>query len=108
MIRMPIGHILTLECTLSRLPSPPSDFFWTHNEAVITPKDRSGVSLESEKLAGVSHSKIVIVDLKPEDAGTYACVSDLAPKAQVQVVIGKYSLPLISDSIFSQPFYLAC
>lgn len=87
MIRMPIGHILTLECTLSRLPSPPSDFFWTHNEAVITPKDRSGVSLESEKLAGVSHSKIVIVDLKPEDAGTYACVSDLAPKAQVQVVI---------------------
>jgi hypothetical protein len=88
-IRLPSGSILTLDCQVSGLIMPPTSFYWTHNEVVITPKNRPGLSLESEKLSGMSLSKLVVVNLTPDDAGTYACVTDVTRPEEVELYIGK-------------------
>ena len=89
MLRLPPGGTLSLECTVSHLIMPPEMLHWKHKNNILTPTDRSGVSLESQKLAGISHTKLVIVDLKPSDEGSYECVTDVSRAARVQLFIGK-------------------
>ena len=47
------------------------------------------MSLEFEKLSGESHTKLVIVNLKSSDEGTYQCATDVTRPAAVQLFIGK-------------------
>ena len=89
MLRLPPGGTLSLECTISRLSLPPRNLHWKHENTILTLKHRPRVSLESEKLSGESHTKLVIVDLKTSDEGTYQCVTDVSSPATVQLFIGK-------------------
>ena len=88
-LRLPPGGTLSLECTISGLNLPPTNLYWKHEHTILTPKERPGVSLESEKLSGESHTKLVIVDLKTSDEGTYQCITDVSSPATVQLFIGK-------------------
>ena len=71
------------------MASPPKSLYWTHKGSVITPKSKPGVSIESEKLAGVSQSHLVVVNLRPEDEGTYSCVTDVSSPASIELIIGE-------------------
>ena len=93
-LSLPSGGTLALECTVSRLMLPPKKLQWKHRYTVLTPKERPGLSLESEKLAGVSHTKLVIVDLKPSDEGRYHCVADELRPASIRLFIGERMLIL--------------
>ena len=93
-LRLPPGGTLSLQCTISRLNLPPKNLHWKHEKEIITSKTRPGVSLEFEKLSGESHTKLVIVDLKASDEGTYQCATDVSRPAAVEVVIGKKNLAL--------------
>ena len=89
MLRLPPGGTLSLQCTISRLNLPPKNLHWKHEKQILTSQTRPGVSLEFEKLSGESHTKLVIVDLKSSDEGTYQCTTDVSRPATVQVFIGK-------------------
>ena len=88
-MRLLSGSALSLECQVSGLMLPPKHLYWTHNKLVLTPKNRPGLSLESEKLSGFSISKLVLVDVGLEDEGIYACVTDVTPPKEVELIIGK-------------------
>ena len=88
-LRLPPGGTLSLQCTISRLNLPPKNLHWKHKKEKITSQTRPGVSLEFTKLSGESHTKLVIVDLKSSDEGTYQCATDVSRPATVQVFIGK-------------------
>ena len=88
-LRLPPGGTLSLQCTISRLNLPPKNLHWKHESTVLTSRTRPGVSLESEKLSGESNTKLVIVDLKSSDEGTYQCVTDASRPATVRLFIGK-------------------
>ena len=88
-LRLPPGGTLSLQCTISRLNLPPKNLHWKHEKQILTSQTRPGVSLEFEKLSGESHTKLVIVDLKSSDEGTYQCTTDVSRPATVQVFIGK-------------------
>lgn len=98
-LRLPPGETLSLECTVSRLAAPPSSLYWTHNEQVITPEENPGVSLESEKLAGVSHSRLVVVNLQTSDEGTYACVTDISSPATVELFLEAEQSPIVMAQV---------
>ena len=89
MLRLRPGETLALECTISRLNLPPTNLHWKHGNTILTPEERPGVSIGSEMLSGESHTKLVIVDLKTSDEGTYHCVTDVSRPATVQLFIGK-------------------
>ena len=54
------GSTIALHCSISHLEAPPSSLYWTRNGRVFTAKDRAGISLESEKVATTSSSKLFI------------------------------------------------
>ena len=54
------GSTIALHCSISHLEAPPSSLYWTRNGRVFTAKDRTGISLESEKVATTSTSKLFI------------------------------------------------
>ena len=88
-LRLPPGGTLSLQCTISRLNLPPKNLHWKHENTILSSRTRPGVSLESEKLSGESNTKLVIVDLKSSDEGTYQCVTDASRPATVRLFIGK-------------------
>ena len=107
-VRLTSGSAFSLECQVSSLLLLPKHLYWTHNELVLTPQNRPGLSLESEKLSGFSISKLVLVDVGPEDAGTYACVTDVTPPEEVELMIGKIISrrpPLLTTSALVVAFY---
>ena len=111
MLRLPPGGTLSLQCTISRLNLPPKNLHWKHEKQILTSQTRPGVSLEFEKLSGESHTKLVIIDLKSSDEGTYQCTTDVSRPATVQVFIGKkifhtlYKLLYILCIYFSELLY---
>ena len=105
MLRLPPGGTLSLQCTISRLNLPPKNLHWKHEKEILTSQTRPGVSLEFEKLSGESHTKLVIVDLKSSDEGTYQCATDVSRPASVQVFIGKKT-ELVYTVTILQKFYL--
>ena len=112
-LRQPLGSTLTLECSVTRLPGPPANLYWTQQQnhplsstsasastsgggppkspapRVISPKTRAGVSIESERLSGMSFSKLVVVNVTAADAGVYSCVTDVTQPADVTLIVGE-------------------
>lgn len=76
-----------LECRIQGLPSPPLSLYWKRGNRVLTAKERPGISLETEKVPGVSTAKLFLSHVSHEDSATYSCMSDLAPPATVQLVV---------------------
>jgi len=81
------GSTVGLECRIQGLPSPPLSLYWKRGNRVLTAKERPGISLESEKVPGVSTARLFLSHVSHEDSATYSCVSDLAPPATVQLVV---------------------
>jgi hypothetical protein len=55
----------------------------------MTPKSDPGISIKSEKLAGMSHSRLVVVSLASQNEGTYSCITDVSSPAYVELIIGR-------------------
>ena len=70
------GMGVGLECLVSGLSSPPLSLYWEKGNKVVTAKERPGVSLETEKLAGVSRLMLYLGATVLADTGNYTCVSD--------------------------------
>jgi hypothetical protein len=49
-------------------------------------EERSGVSMETEKMAGVSRGRLYIGRTELSDTGNYSCVSDALTEAVLMVV----------------------
>lgn len=81
------GSTVGLECRIQGLPSPPLSLYWKRGSRVLTAKERPGISLESEKVPGVSTARLFLSHVSHKDSATYSCVSDLAPPATVQLVV---------------------
>merc|ERR1719229_2019615 len=81
------GSTVGLECRIQGLPSPPLSLYWKRDSKVLTAKERPGISLESEKVPGVSTARLFLSHVSHKDSATYSCVSDLAPPATVQLVV---------------------
>jgi len=81
------GSTVGLECRIQGLPSPPLSLYWKRGNRVLTAKERPGISLESEKVPGVSTARLFLSHVSHKDSATYSCVSDLAPPATVQLVV---------------------
>ena len=84
---MTSGSGVVLECLVSGLSSPPLSLYWEKGNKVITAKERPGVSLETEKLVGVSRISLYIGSTKLSDTGNYTCVSDMAKTETVLLVV---------------------
>eukprot|EP00091_Calanus_sinicus_P020898 TRINITY_DN5974_c0_g1_i8.p1 TRINITY_DN5974_c0_g1~~TRINITY_DN5974_c0_g1_i8.p1 ORF type:complete len:374 (-),score=116.29 TRINITY_DN5974_c0_g1_i8:26-1147(-) len=80
------GEGVMLECLISGLASPPMSIYWEKGSKVMTVKERSGVSMETEKMAGVSRSSLYIARTELSDTGNYSCVSDALTEAVLLVV----------------------
>ncbi|XP_023349745.1 uncharacterized protein LOC111718399 isoform X1 [Eurytemora carolleeae] len=93
------GDNVQLECRISGLKNPPLSLYWTKDGTVLTPRIRSGISLEVEKLPGVSHSTLFMGQATPADSGEYACMSDVSPPAVVSLFVseGSEQSPLLAS-----------
>merc|ERR1711936_61277 len=109
------GSTVGLECWIQGLPSPPLSLYWKRGNRVLTAKERPGISLESEKVPGVSTARLFLSHVSHKDSATYSCVSDLAPPATVQLVVTEdhmrsalvsFSSGLSSSLDHSPPFLL--
>eukprot|EP00092_Neocalanus_flemingeri_P036861 GFUD01040122.1.p1 GENE.GFUD01040122.1~~GFUD01040122.1.p1 ORF type:complete len:381 (-),score=139.23 GFUD01040122.1:297-1439(-) len=81
------GGGIMLECLVSGLSSPPLSLYWEKGNKVVTAKERPGVSLETEKVAGVSRISLYIGSVELSDTGNYTCVSDTAKRETVLLVV---------------------
>jgi len=93
------GDGFQLECLVSALSKAPSSLYWEKRNKVLTAKERTGVSLETEKLAGVSRISLYIGSAVLSDTGNYTCVSDMAKTETVLLVVtGEEEKPLFLAS----------
>merc|ERR1712243_187254 len=60
---------------LSGLNSPPPSLYWEKGGKVVSARERLGLSLETEKSAGVSRINMLIDMTSQKDTGNYTCVS---------------------------------
>ena len=81
------GEGFQLECLVSALNKAPLSLYWEKRNKVLTAKERTGVSLETEKLAGVSRISLYIGSAVLSDTGNYTCVSDMAKTETVLLVV---------------------
>ena len=72
---------------IDNLSNSPRYIFWTRNGETFTSRSRTGVSLETERVAGTSSSDLHISSIRMEDSGEYSCHSDLAIAASVEVYV---------------------
>jgi len=69
------GDGVMLECLLSGLNKPPSSLYWEKGGKVVSARERLGLSMETEKAAGVSRVNMLIDTTSQRDTGNYTCVS---------------------------------
>eukprot|EP00092_Neocalanus_flemingeri_P032340 GFUD01035159.1.p1 GENE.GFUD01035159.1~~GFUD01035159.1.p1 ORF type:complete len:210 (+),score=74.63 GFUD01035159.1:25-630(+) len=83
------GSTIGLECRISHLSTPPLSLYWKKEGKVFTARDRPGISLESEKVPGVSTTRLFISHVTTQDSGNYSCMSDIARPDTVMIVVMK-------------------
>ena len=83
------GSTIGLECRISHLSTPPTSLYWKKEGKVFTARDRPGISLESEKVPGVSTTRLFISHVTTQDAGQYSCCSDIATTDTVRLLVMK-------------------
>ena len=81
------GSTIGLECRISHLTTPPLSLYWKKEGKVFTARDRPGISLESEKVPGVSTTRLFISHVTTQDSGNYSCTSDIARPDTVRLVV---------------------
>ena len=83
------GSTIELKCRISHLSTPPTSFYWKKEGKVFTARDRPGISLESERVPGVSTTRLFISHVTTQDSGQYSCCSDIATPDTVMIVVTK-------------------
>ena len=63
------GSTVGLECRISQLTIPPTALYWKKEGKVFHARDRPGISLESEKVPGVSTTRLFISHVTSKDSG---------------------------------------
>jgi len=81
------GSTIGLECRISNLTTPPLSLYWNKEGKVFHARDRPGISLESEKVPGVSTTRLFISHVTTQDSGNYSCMSDIARPDTVRLVV---------------------
>ena len=99
------GSTIALHCSTSHPTAPPSSLYWTRDGKVFTAKDRTGISLETEKLSRTSTSNLFISRLALSDSANYSCVSAMARPDSVQLVVtqGKTIFTSLTTTITVSP-----
>jgi len=97
------GSTVGLECRIVGLTSPPLSLYWRRGERVLTAKERPGISLESEKVPGVSTARLYLSHTTVEDSHTYSCLSDIAEPASVQLIVTQDHLSSALMGLSSAP-----
>ena len=67
----------------------PTILKWKKDGKELSARVRSGLSLETEKLPGVSRVRLYIESVTSADAGEYTCISDITRPASVQLLVSK-------------------
>jgi len=83
------GSTIGLECRISHITIPPLSLYWKKEGKVFHARDRPGISLESEKVPGVSTTRLFISHVTTQDSGNYSCMSDIARPDIVTLVVSK-------------------
>jgi len=81
------GGEVSLECQVSQLLQPPRTLHWQRSGRPLTARQRPGLSLETERLAGVSRVKLYLAHSEPGDTGNYTCMSDSTLQSTVLLVV---------------------
>ena len=81
------GSTVGLECRISHLTIPPTALYWKKEGKVFHARDRPGISLESEKVPGVSTTRLFISHVTSQDSGQYSCCSDIAQQDTVRLLV---------------------
>merc|ERR1711872_538586 len=87
------GEEITLECHVSGLVTAPSLLLWKHGDREITARLKPGISLETEKVAGVSRASLYLASVSLADTGNYTCVTDVKSRTVLLVVTQSYVEP---------------
>ena len=95
---IPSGHGIELECLVSGLSTPPLSLYWEKGHKVVSAKERPGVSLEAEKVAGVSRIGLYIGSTEISDTGNYTCVTDTDKTETVLLVVTQGTLECSQSS----------
>jgi len=85
------GEEITLECHVSGLVTAPSLLLWKKGDREIRPRLKPGISLETEKVAGVSRASLYLASVSLADTGNYTCVTDVKSHTVLLVVTQRYS-----------------
>merc|ERR1719470_665222 len=85
------GSTIGLECRISHISTTPTSLYWKKEGKVFTARDRPGISLESEKVPGVSTTRLFISHVTADDSGQYSCCSDIATPETVRLVVTRAS-----------------
>lgn len=81
------GSGVGLECRVSGLTKPPRVLHWERRGKILTAKERPGLSLETERLAGISRASLYLSKSELGDTGNYTCVSDRVRTETVLLVV---------------------
>ncbi|XP_023334572.1 uncharacterized protein LOC111706049 [Eurytemora carolleeae] len=97
------GGNLNFACTLTSRDGQagmiPTILKWKKDGKELSARVRSGLSLETEKLPGVSRVRLYIESVTSADAGEYTCISDITRPASVQLLVSKEGLDVPSELI---------
>ena len=80
------GEEITLECHVSGLVTAPSLLLWKQGDREIIVRLKPGISLETEKVAGVSRASLYLASVSLADTGNYTCVTDVKSRTVLLVV----------------------
>jgi len=81
------GGEVSLECEVSNLARPPHALNWQRGGQPVSAKERPGLSLETERLAGTSRARLYLAQSEVSDSGNYTCVCDQNLKQTVRLVV---------------------
>ncbi|XP_073990252.1 uncharacterized protein isoform X2 [Rhodnius prolixus] len=80
------GSTISLTCSVNVHSSPPGSVLWYHGASVVDfDSPRGGISLETEKTASGTTSKLLVTKASLSDSGNYTCVPSNANPASVYV-----------------------
>ncbi|XP_047487034.1 uncharacterized protein LOC125037833 [Penaeus chinensis] len=101
------GSILAITCIVHHMPhSAPAHILWFHGPQNIDyDSPRGGVSIQTEKAARKTVSKLMLSTVTLEDTGEYSCApSDLQPAVvNVHVQIGEETVGQIQQPVKQGP-----
>jgi len=87
------GDGVMLECLLSGLNSPPSSLYWEKGSKTVSARERLGLSMETEKVAGVSRINLFLDMTSQKDTGNYTCVGQDHRQTVLLVVMPATDIP---------------